>query len=123
MQAVGPALRRHGLVGGRQRLPQHLSAVDVAEAEVLALAAKNVLLDLLQLQQLQQFFQNVAFSAGIHASPEVFYFSCRLKPLVECQQRQLRELVCQGDRGGEMPEVGSSQGMFYCQLLNERPSR
>ena len=66
MQAVGPALRRHGLVGGRQRLPQHLSAVDVAEAQILALAAKDVLLDLLQLQQLQQFFQNVAFNAGIH---------------------------------------------------------
>ncbi len=66
MQAVGRALRRHGLVGGRQRLPQYLSAVDVAEAEILALAAKDVLLDLLQLQQFQQFFQYIAFNAGIH---------------------------------------------------------
>ncbi len=54
VQAVGPALRRHGLVGGGERLAEHLAAVDVAEPQVLALAAENVLLDRLELEQGQQ---------------------------------------------------------------------
>ncbi len=55
--------------GGRQGLAQHLPAEHIAEAQVLALAAKDILLDLFKLQEPQQLRQHISLNACIHKIP------------------------------------------------------
>ena len=50
-----PAL--HRARGGHQRLPEHLAAEHLRRADVAALAAKQVVLDPLEVEQLQQLRQ------------------------------------------------------------------
>ena len=50
----------YGLAGRRQRLAEHLAAEQLAKAQVLAAAAKEVFLDRLQGQQVHQIFQYLA---------------------------------------------------------------
>ncbi len=59
MQRVHMALRLHRLARRRQRLAQHLAAEQLAEAEVLADAAEQVLLDGFEAQQGDQFVEHL----------------------------------------------------------------
>ena len=69
VQAVGFSIRRHGLIGGRQGLAQHLAAENAAESQILALTAKDIFFDLLQFEQVQQFRQHLVFDANGHGNP------------------------------------------------------
>ena len=65
MQRVDVAIGRHGLHGGRQRLPEHLPAEHRAPAEVLALPAEQVLLDSLEREQIEEPLEDVGHAATI----------------------------------------------------------
>ena len=52
--------------GGRQRLTQHLATEYAAEPQILALATENIFLDFFQLEQFQEFFENVSLDADVH---------------------------------------------------------
>src|SRR5690606_31214030 len=54
VQRMRLPFRVNGPGGGHQALPEHLAAEQLAEAEVVADAAEDVLFDLLQLEQLQK---------------------------------------------------------------------
>ena len=75
MEAVGPPVLRNGLVGRRKGLAQHLSAEDAPKTEILALAAENIFLDLLQLQEIEQLSQHIFFDADAHIRIPLFNVS------------------------------------------------
>jgi hypothetical protein len=64
VNGVGDAVGRDREGGRRQRLPQDLPAVDRAPAEILALAAEQVLLDAFEGQQGDELFENARHTAG-----------------------------------------------------------
>ena len=54
VQRVRGAIRRDGLDGGRERLPENLPTEDLPPPQILGLAAEEVLLDPLERQQVQE---------------------------------------------------------------------
>ena len=60
VQRVGDPLRRHSAYGGHQRLAQHLPAKDALPAVLRAAAAKQVLLQRLQVQNGQKIVERAA---------------------------------------------------------------
>ena len=62
MERVHVALARHRLHRGGERLPEDLAAEDGAPAEVLALAAEEVLFDALEREQLDELVEDADMS-------------------------------------------------------------
>ena len=60
VETVHLAIAGHRLLGGRQGLPHHLPAKHGPQAEILALAPKQALLDFFERQQCQQLIQYLA---------------------------------------------------------------
>ena len=71
MQGVRPAIF-DGVVRGRQRLPDNLSAEDLGAANVAALAAKDVVVYAFEFEKLDDVFQN-----RVHVPPISRRLRCR----------------------------------------------
>ena len=56
----------NGLAHGRQRLSKHLATEQLAKAQILTAATKEVLLDRFQGQQVDQIIQHLAHSDSPH---------------------------------------------------------
>lgn len=60
MERMHAALVRHRLLGGVQRLADHLSAEHLAQPQIFTLAAEQSFFDFLQIQQIEEVLQCLA---------------------------------------------------------------
>ena len=65
MQRVHRAIAGDGLNRCTERLPEHLPTKDQAPAQVLALAAKEVVLEFFEGEEIDQFVQDCAHGVAI----------------------------------------------------------
>ena len=89
VQRVHVALGRHRLHRRRERLPEHLPAEHGAPAEVLALAAKQVLFDALEREELDELVEDFRHPAivtrrGYAASAVTRSSEARTPSMTEC---------------------------------------